>query len=80
MVYTLLARENPNTEERNPLRNFVGKEQCPSIIENKSSRIMISIRKERSPHPKHQENASTVEKEVILGKNVDVRLEPLSIL
>ena len=39
---------------------------------------MISIRKERNPHQKHQENASTVEKEVISGKNVEIRPNPLS--
>ena len=39
---------------------------------------MISIRNERNPHQKHQENASTVEKEVISGKNVEIRPNPLS--
>ena len=63
------------------MRDFIGKEQHPSIIESRSSatlKKMISIRKERNPHQKHQENASTVEKEVISGKNVEIRPNPLS--
>ena len=54
-----------------------------SKIENRSpttSKRMISIRKERNPHPRHQKNASTVEREVILGKSVEIRPNPLSTL
>ena len=76
-------RENPNTERKVPLENSIGKEQHPSIIENKNpatSRKMISIRKERNPHQRHQENASIVEKQVISRKSVEIRPNPLSTL
>ena len=64
-------RGNPNLERKVPLKDPIGKGQQPSIIESKSSKLMISIRKENpnpqaNPYPKHQENASTVEKKVIL--------------
>ena len=46
---------------------------------------MISIRKESpnpqaNPYPKHQENASTVGKEIILEQSVNKRPKPSSIL
>ena len=54
MAYLLSSRKrDPNTERKIPLRDFIGKEQHPSIIESKSpatSKKMISIRKERNPH------------------------------
>ena len=72
-------RENPNTEEKNSLRSSIKKEQPPSIIENRISRLMISIRKE-SPNPQHQENALTVVREVISGRSENRRSKPLSTL
>ena len=74
------------------LESSLLKEQPPSIIENRStitSKMMISIRKERSPDPlvnmenpylKHLDNVSTVERKVILEKSVDLRPNPLSTL
>ena len=51
MVYPLSSpRENPNSEREIPLIDPIGKGQQLSIIENRSSKLMISIRKE-SPNP-----------------------------
>ena len=85
MVYLLqpYPRENKNTKRKVPLRNSIGKEQHPSIIESRSpttSKKMISIRNERNPHQRHQENASTVEREVISGNSIEIRPNPLSTL
>ena len=85
MAYPLSSpRENPNSERKIPLKDPIEKGQQPSIIGSKSSKLMISIRKE-SPNPqanqfpKHQENASIVEKEVILEPSVNKRPKPSSI-
>ena len=85
MAYLLsFLRENPNSKRKVPLKDPIEKGQQPSIIGNRSSKPMISIRKE-SPNPqanqflKHQENASTVEKEVILEPSVNRRPKPSSI-
>ena len=85
MAYPLsFLRENPNSERKVPLKDPIGKGHMPSIIENRSSKLMISIRKE-SPNPqanqfpKHQENASTVGKEVILEQSVNRRPKSSSI-
>ena len=85
MAYPMLfLRENPNPERKIPLIDPIGKGQQPSIIESKSSKLMISIRKENpnpqaNQFPKHQENASTVGKEVILEPSVNRRPKPSSI-
>ena len=85
MAYPLLfLRENPNSERKIPLKNPIEKGHTPSIIGNKGSKLMISIRKEspnpqENPIPKHQENASTVGKEVILEPSVNRRPKPSSI-
>ena len=76
--------ENPNTEEKNPLKNPLGRKHPLNIVENRSSRLMISIRKENSSpqessYLKHQENVLSVEKEVISRKSVKLRPNPLSI-
>lgn len=77
-------KENPNTEEKNPLRNPIGRKQPLGTIENRSSKLMISIKKE-NPNPqedsylKHQENVLSVEREVISKKSVKLRPNPLSI-
>ena len=88
--FTSHPRENLNTERKVLLKNSIGKEQHPNIIENRStttSKIMISIRKERNPDPqvnmeipyqKHPNNALIVEKVVISEKSVEIRLNPLS--
>ena len=72
MAYPLSSpRENPNSERKIPLKDPIEKGQQPSIIGSRSSKLMISIRKE-SPNPqanqfpKYQENALTMGKEVIL--------------
>ena len=86
MAYPLSSpRENPNSERKIPLKDPIGKGQQPSIIESRSSKLMISIRRENpnpqvNPFPKHQENASTVEREVILGQSANRRPKPLSTL
>ena len=75
---------NPNTEVKNPLRNPIGRNLSPNIIENRSSRLMISIRK-ADPNPqvnsylKHQEHVLSVERKVISKKSVKLRPKPLSI-
>ena len=88
--FTSHPRENLNTKRKVLLKNSIGKEQHPNIIENRStttSKIMISIRKERNPNPqvnmeipyqKHPNNALIVEKVVISEKSVEIRLNPLS--
>ena len=86
MVYPQSSpKENPSTEEKNPLRNSIGKEQPPSIIENRSLKQMIYIRKEspnpqENSYPKHQENALTVVREVISGRCENRRSKLLSTL
>ena len=76
-------RENPSSERKVPLKTPIREGQQPSIIENRSLKLMISIRKE-SPNPqanlylKHQGNASIVDKVVISGKGVEIRPNPLS--
>ena len=77
-------KRDPNTEVKNPLRNPIGRNLPPNTIENRSSKLMISIRKadpnlEGNSHPKHQEHASTVERRVISKKSVKLRPKPLSI-
>ena len=84
MAYPLSSpKESPNSEKKVPLKNPIEKGQQPSIIESRSLKLMISIRKESpnpqaSPYPKHQENASTVEREVISKRSVSKRPKPLS--
>ena len=78
-------RENLNSERKVPLINPIGKEQQPSIIESRSLKLMISIKKgnpnpQANLFPKHLENASTVEREVILEQSVSRRRKPLSTL
>ena len=77
-------KENPNAEVKNPLRNPIERKQPPNIIESRSSKLMISIRKVDpallgSTHPKHQEHVLSVERKVISRKNVKLRPKPLSI-
>ena len=80
MAYPLSSpRENPNSERKVPLKNLIGEGQQSSIIENRSLKLMISIRKE-SPNPQHQENALTVVREVISGRSENRRSKPLSTL
>ena len=75
---------NPNTEVKNPLKNPIGRNLPPNIIENRSSKLTISIRKvdlipQGSSHLKHQEHAISVESKVISKKSVKLRPKPLSI-
>ena len=75
---------NPNIEEKNPLRNPIGRKLPPNIIENKSSKLMISIRKanlnpRENSYLKHQEHVLSVERKVISKENVKLRPKPLSI-
>ena len=85
MAYLLSSqRRDPNTEVKNPLKNPIGRKLPPDIIENRSSKLMISIRKVDpallgSTHPKHQEHVLSVERKVISRKNVKLRPKPLSI-
>ena len=75
---------NPNTEKKNPLKNPIGRKQPPNIIEKRSSKLMISIRK-ANPNPqensylKHQEHVLSVGRNVISRKSVELRPKPLSI-
>ena len=77
MVYPLPSlKGNPNSERKVSLKDPIGERQQPSIIENRSLKLMISIRKESpnpqvNPYPKHQENASTVLREVISERSVN---------
>ena len=75
---------NPNTEAKNPLRNLIGRKLPLNIIERRSSRLMISIKKadpvpQGSSHLKHQEHVLSVKRKVITKKNVKLRPKPLSI-
>ena len=85
MVYLQSSpRGNPNTEAKNPLKNPIGRNLPPNIIESKGSRLMISIRKvdpnpQGSSHLKHQEHVTSVERKVISKKSVKLRPKPLSI-
>ena len=85
MAYLLSSqRRNPNTEVRNPLKKPIGRDPPPNIIENRSSKLKISI-KEADPnlignsHPKHQEHAISVGGRVISKRSVKLRPKPLSI-
>ena len=86
MAYLLSSqRRDPNTEVKNPLKNPIGRNLPPNTIENKRSKLMISIREadpnlKGNSHPKHQENALSVERKVISRKSVKLRPNPLSIL
>ena len=86
MAYPLSSpKGNPNSEKKVPLKDPIREGQQLSIIENKSLKLMISIRKESlnpqaNPYPKHQENASIVEKDVISERSVNKRPKPLSTL
>ena len=86
MTYPLSSpKGNPNSKRKVPLKDPTEERQQPSIIENRSLKLMISIRKEIpspqvNPYPKHKENASTMEKEVISGRSVNRRPNPLSTL
>ena len=76
---------NPNTEAKDPLRNPIGENLPPNIIDVKSSELMTSIRKvdpvpQGHSHQKHQKHAISVERKVITGKTVEQRPKPLSIL
>ena len=85
MAYPLsFLRENPNSERKAPLKEPIGEGQQPSIIESRSSKLMISIRKgnpnpQTNLSPKHQENASIVEREVTSEQSVNKRPKPSSI-
>ena len=85
MVYLQSSpRENPSTEEKNPLKSSIERKHPLDIIENKSSKLMISIKREspglqENSYPKHQVNAFSVEKQVITRKSVKLRPKPLSI-
>ena len=47
MAYPLSSpKGNPNLERKVPLKNSIDNGQQPSIIENRSLKLMISIRKE----------------------------------
>ena len=85
MAYLLSSpKRNPNTEVKNPLKNPIGRNLPPNIIGNRSSKLMISIRKvdptpQGSSHLKHQEHVLSVESKVISKENVKLRPKPLSI-
>ena len=83
MAYLLQSqRRNLNTEVKNPLKNPIGKSPPPNIIENRSSKLMISIRKanpQESSYLKHQEHVLSMERKVITRKSVKLRPNPLSI-
>ena len=77
-------KENPNTEAKNPLRKPIGENRPPNIIESRSSKPMISIKKvdpapQGSSHLKHQEHVISVESKVISRESVKLRTKPLSI-
>ena len=42
------TKENPNTQEKNPLRNPIGRKQPLSTIENRSSKLMDFYKKGKS--------------------------------
>ena len=81
MAYLLSSpKRDPNTEVKNP----IGKNLPPNIIGNRSSKLMISIRKvdpapQESSHLRRQEHALSVESKVISKKSVKLRPKPLSI-
>ena len=85
MAYLLSSQKrDPNTEVKNSLKNPIGRNLPPNIIENRSSKLKISIREadlnpKGNSHPKHQEHASSVERKVISKKSVELRPKPLSI-
>ena len=85
MAYLLSSRKrDPNTEVKNPLKNPIGRNLPPNIIENRSSKLRISIREadpnlKGNSHPRHQEHALSVVRKVISRKNVKLRPNPLSI-
>ena len=85
MAYLLSSQKgNPNTEAKNPLKDPIGRNLPLNIIERRSSKLMISIRKvdpapQGSSHLKHQEHVLSVEGNVISRKNVKLRPKPLSI-
>ena len=85
MAYLLSSQKrDPNTEVKNPLRNLIGRNPPPKLIEKGNSKLMISIREadpilKKSSHPKHQEHALSVERKVISKKSVKLRPKPLSI-
>ena len=85
MAYLLSSQKrDPNTEVKNPLRNPIGRDPPPNLIEKRNSRLMTSIRKVDpiligSSHLKHQEHVLSVERKVISKKSVKLRPKPLSI-
>ena len=77
-------KENPNIEAKNPLKNLIGRKLPPNIIERRSSRLTISIKKvdpapQENSYLKHQEHVLSVERKVISKENVKLRPKPLSI-
>ena len=81
---SIISKKRSNIEVKNPLKNPIGRNLPPNIIENRSSKLMISIRKvdltpQGSSHLKHQEHAISVESKVISKKSVKLRSKPLSI-
>ena len=85
MAYLLSSpKRDPNTEVKNPLKNPIGKNLPPNIIGNRSSKLMISIRKvdpapQESSHLRRQEHALSVGRKVISKKSVELRPKPLLI-
>ena len=85
MAYLRLSpKGNPNTEVKNPLKSLIRRKLLPNIIENRSSRLMISIRKvdpalQGNSHLKHHEHVLNVVRKVISRENVKLRPKPLSI-
>ena len=85
MAYLLSSpKRNPNTEVKHPLKKPIGRNLPPNIKGNRSSRLMISIRKvdpapQENSYLKHQEHVLSVERKVISKKSVKLRPKPLSI-
>ena len=81
----VIPKRKSKFREKGSFKRSKKEKQQPSIIENGSLKLMISIRKESpnpqaNPYPKHQENATTMVKEVISGRSVKPRPKPLSTL
>ena len=82
---SVIPKRKSKFREKGSFERSKKEKQQPSIIENRSLKLMISIRKESpnpqaNPYPKHQENATTMVKEVISGRSVKPRPKPLSTL
>ena len=81
---SVIPKRKSKHRGKEPSEKSTERKQPPSTIENRSSRLMISIRKENpspqeSSYLKHQKNVLRVEKEDISRKSVKLRSNPLSI-